>query len=123
MKISVRELNDSMGRTEAMYVRDAINKVLAEVMATHQDVEQILIDGSVGKIQWFANDESALEYFEDHKYELNEVLADLDMDISNISGMDDKDRLCLGEHNRKAMAQWLAEYGVSIIADWFELEY
>lgn len=115
---------DSMS-SKLTIIDDAVFRVYAEAgfKGAYNDVTQILIDGSLGKIEWFTKEEDALIYFADHIEELNDALADVDTDIINIIGTDKKDRLCLGTHNRKTMAQWLVEYAVGIIAEWFGLEY
>lgn len=69
--------------------------------------------------------ESAADYFEKFKGEINLQLAN-DGDAINpmdINGFDSSDPLVLTCHNKMVLAQWAFEAAVAEIAMWFDLEW
>ncbi len=107
-------------------VAEAVRYVdVARHIHSDKTIEQIIIDGAKGKETFgiYDSKDEALNYFEAHKFEINEILDDLDIDVATIGGYDRKDRLCLTDENRVFMAKWTFEYAIAIVADWFELEY
>lgn len=69
--------------------------------------------------------ESAADYFERYKGEINEVMgADGDpTDPMNIRDFDPTDPLVLRAHNKMIIAQWAFVWAAGMIAEWFDLEW
>lgn len=73
----------------------------------------------------YLSPESAADYFERYKGEINEVLGtDGDpTDPMNIQDFDPTDPLILRAHNKMVITQWAFVWAMGIIADWFDLEW
>ena len=69
--------------------------------------------------------ESAPDYFDRYKGEINEVMGtDGDpTDPMSIRDFDPTDPLILRAHNKMVIAQWAFVWAVGMIAEWFDLEW
>jgi len=90
------------------------------------DLTQLIVDSANGKkvrTEMYGDIKFAIDYFEKHRLEINDNLAD-DGGINpmDIDGMDKNDPLCYGAFNKIRLAQWQFEFAMATIAHWFEYE-
>lgn len=87
------------------------------------DIAKLIVDGANGKQvrkDLYEDIIGALNYFEAHKLEINDMLVYMEQVPTEIDGIDKNDPLCFGAANKIRMAQWQFETAMAIIAQWFE---